>query len=83
MPIKDKIELLTPEERKEWEYLNVKIRKGMCNDEEKSRWVYFRRELNRERLMNMTPEELAEAEAHDSALEAKAKYMEEHGVLFY
>lgn len=83
MPIKDKIELLTPEERKEFEVLNVKIRKGMCNDEEKSRWVYLDKKVSKERLLNMTPEELKAQQEHDKAWDERYKYMQEHGYPYF
>lgn len=73
MPIKDKIELLTPEERKELEGVTNKI--GHTSREEFSRWIELRAIAHKEFLLNQTPEERKAWEEMNARYDVKMKMM--------
>ena len=84
MPIKDKIELLTPEERKEWERLEEISWSDdrHLSQEEAKEWFRLEKIIDRERILNMTPDELKAQQDHDKAWDERNKFMEENGFIF-
>lgn len=85
MPIKDKIELLTPQERKEWDKLEAYWwdNNHTFSEEEKKEWFRLDKLVSKERILNMTPEELKAQQDHDKAWEERNKYMEENGFIYF
>lgn len=71
MPIKNKIELLTPEERKELEEIQARL--GRESREELNRWVELREVAHKEFLLNQTPEERKEYEEMNARYDEKLK----------
>lgn len=71
MPIKNKIELLTPDERKELDDITNKI--GHTSRDEFSRWIELRAIAHKEFLLNQTPEERKEYEEMNARYDEKMK----------
>lgn len=84
MPKEEKIEVLSPPERKELRALEAKLwdLNYTLTEEERERWCHLDREAHKERLLNMTSEEFEELESRRRAFEEKVQEMKKHSTDF-